>query len=808
MADIPIPDEEARRIADEANRAARAAAIEQRRLAEAAAASAAAAQEAKFALGQAGQGLIQFSRSLVDSNAGMGKYGQAIKNTTDGLGDVAIAMGGPLGIAIGLFVKVLGSLTNSVLQANDTIISGYDKLADMGAAAEFNTQELMDLADAHKFPVTGGYFKKLVEVVTEFGSNVTGLGSTAGEGITKFVEILDVGQDVRNEFNKLGVTNQKLAQLQAGYLANEIKMGNARKKTNDELQKDSLKYVTNLVELSALTGESIDNIKKKQEEDLKDIGYNLALQERAGKENGELIKSRIQRGVELAGQVDETSRKAVMEVISKGSAIGPQAAALEQRFGQAGLSFVGSVQDLEAGRITEDEFRKRLQDSIVATNKKVGKQMQLGGSEVQNNFGYTAKTLEYLSKVLGEKTTETVEGQVKDAKTRKDDIKDTQNAIQDATRTLSRAFDEFLKLIQGPVNAAFRGIMYAFKALSQGLLKFLTRFKQFFGFDEKSIDPKLPYMFDTLEDLLEEQKRVNAEVLKIEKYNAEKGYKPGEVDLRRLVDPKAWLQDPKLWDYYKSQQGINAQIKQLLGTDAYKKQLDEREKLVDREKVKGDAKEQAKQEKANAKEQSSQAPSTEPAVSVRRFEDINQPTTVNINNEQEGQKNREEPKQKFMRGGIAQDPNAAKNVLSGINGNAMIPLPSGISIPADVSLSEDFIQKLNLGKDKKDSGMDAFSVLQETIKSLKVDTLPADFSMSASDILKDSEKFDSIMSGYTDTLKTNLDSTFQFPETTDRKSTNSTNEILSILVDKMDLLANKMKENADMQYDTLMRSRR
>jgi hypothetical protein len=815
MADIP--SDEARRSAEEVSRAAREAAVALQKQAEAAAQAKADLDQARFGLQQVGQGLISFTRSVTDGSGGMSKYSGAVNSTADGLADLSGALLGPLGTVIGLFIKVVGKLVGSVLETNDKVIDGYDKLAAMGGATQFSAEGLRDLAIQAKWNISSGAYTQLVDVITEFGSNVTGLGNTAGLGIQNFMKITRVEENVRDEFTRLGLSQKKVAQLQASYLAQEIKTGTARYKTNEMLRKESFAYIRNLIEISSLTGESIDVIKKKREEDLRDIGYNLALQEKAKQKDGTKLVEKLKNAVDLAGEVDSTSRKAVMDVITRGQAIGPAAAALEQRFAQAGMSFTSSVKELEKGDIDLDEFRLRMQKAILATNERQGQNMRIIGQESANIFGISAETQAYLSKLLGKDTSKIVKQQVEEAAKRKDSLKETQIAIQDATTALSAAFDEFIKLISGPVNAAFRGLMYAFKALSTGILKFLTRFKQLFGFDEKKIDPKLPYMFDSVEELLDQQKKANSELTRIKKIFAEKGIKQKPESLSEV----SWKHFGLIGEQYayqeaqKTLEGVNAQIKTLMSSEEFKKQLAAREKNQSdtsaKEKALTEAEKQQKD--ARAAKEKSQSSSTTQAPSAP-VSSGSVPTLDALGNivvtESQGQSTNAPAgvtPQKFMRGGIAQNPTDAKRLVGNLGGNAKIPLPSGIDIPADVSLSEDLLAKLASMQSSSKPNNDVQAMLQDAMKNIQVDAVPANFDIGRKDLLKDTDNMNNIMGSYTETLKKTIDNTIKLPEKTTRQS-NNVNDILAVIVEKMDILASRMNENTEVQYSALLGSRR
>lgn len=811
MADIP---DELRDTSEDASRAAREAANALRRAVEAEAEKRERIERAKAGVEQLGSSAISFARTLTDNSGSMAKYGSSIDQAASGVGDL-VSLLGPFGVVAGLLIKVVGKLVGQVLKTDDTLIQGYDKLAEMGGATAFSTEGLRKLADDLKYPVSDGSFLQLVDVVQEFGNNVTGLGITAGVGIKNFMKIVEMEPTVRDEFTRLGFNQKKVAQLQASYLANEIKLGGRRYKDNETLRKESLSYIRNLVELSALTGENIDEIKKRQENDLKDIGYNLALQERMQQKNGQQLKENIQRGVELAGQVDTASRKAVMEVVAKGAAVGPAAAKLQQRFSQAGLDFVETVQSFEKGMIDENEFRKRFQQANEATFEKLRKGFQLDAQGLSDTFGMEAKTMESMSKTIGDNTSKQVKDDVNAAKDRKDAVKDAQVAVQDVMTQLALAFDKFIELISGPVHAAFKGLMYGLQALTKGISKFVNFVKLMtVGGKKSEVDPTLPFAFDSIEELLDQQIESNKEMIRIEKLFKEKGTSPKATYFDDPGAAKALMLNPSLilertWylNAEETYRGTTEQLKKLLGTEGYKKALEEREKNLREGKTKEEQvnKEAAKQPKESATANTVGPPQSASTTTTSTVNTNEQPRTTSPP-KNDGQ----QPTQKFMRGGIVQNPNQARNLVSSLSGNAKIPLPSGIDLPADISLSEDLLSKLMSAQTGTGSKADMFSSLQNAMQNMKIDATPenlAKFELNSKNMLRDTDNMDSLTGNYAETLKKTIDNTIKMPEKSQTKS-NNVNEILAVIVEKMDVLASKMNENVGNQYDTLLKSRR
>ena len=102
---------------------------------------------------------------------------------------------------------------------------------------------------------------------------------------------------------------------------------------------------------------------------------------------------------------------------------------------------------------------------------------------------------------------------------------------------------------------------------------------------------------------------------------------------------------------------------------------------------------------------------------------------------------------------------------------------------------------------------DIFASLQNAMQNMKIDAVPANFEMNSKNILRDTDNMDSITGNYAETLKKSIDNTIKMPEKSQMKS-NNVNDILSVIVEKMDVLASKMNENVDNQYTTLLKSRR
>ena len=553
-----------REILEELNRASRNLGSANAQFAQSASTAAGSAGDAIDSLRQLGSGAIQFSRALTNGQEGMSKYGAAIGQAADGLGGLAQMAGGPLMFVLGGLIKVVGAVVGAVLEQNDTIIKGYDKIADIGGAASFTTESLKKLAVDAAFTVESGMYTKFIDNMTKVGGDFLGLGATAGEGMKNFAEIATVGPTVRGQFNKLGINQDKLMQIQAQYVATQLKIGGLQNKNNAQLQSESIEYATQLVELSAATGQSVDQLAKNRDEDMKDVAYNIRLREIGATADGAAMSKRMQDSVDTAALFGNSARKAVRDVMATGQLITPEAIALNQQFSQAGLSLTKSTEDLRNNRLTQDQFNMQMRDAERATREKMGSAMMLGGTEISNVMGYSSDTMAGASKEMREGNRDQIKIDTEAAKNRVDAAKDNQNALNDTTIALSKAFDKFISLISGAVNQGFKALMLAFKALTKGILGFLTKFDSVFSMvGAGGIDQSLPYMFDSLEDLVKQQKESAEQLAKIEQQKATLK-KTGKI----TGDPLDVLDDRVEKKLRQQQSGINTALQQLLGLNA------------------------------------------------------------------------------------------------------------------------------------------------------------------------------------------------------------------------------------------------
>lgn len=206
--------------------------------------------------------LTSLKNAAFSAEASFSKYNGAIEGSK-GIIDSFTKDMGFMGKAIGFLGKAALTLAEKQLEQADNALKATDQLAKMGSAGQLTTKEVLEMGRQ------AGYasfrIESLIKPIQSMGSSVISLGLTAQQGQKAFAQMANVGQDVREKFRALGISQEELTQSQADYVSLQAKSGASMNRPIAELQKNSLEYIENLQVLSALTGKDIDTIKKEQE---------------------------------------------------------------------------------------------------------------------------------------------------------------------------------------------------------------------------------------------------------------------------------------------------------------------------------------------------------------------------------------------------------------------------------------------------------------------------------------------------------------------------------------------------------------
>ena len=234
--------------------------------------AAAAAKRLQYNLDQATSlatsSLGSFGAALLSGQEGVGKFGSSL--TTAGAAASKVAenfglVGAAIGLAIQAFTKVAADATNLL----DRTVNFRNELSKTAGTIGSSLEDISKFSAAARF--SGERMEILQKTTAGLGTSLASLGGIAGEGATQFMKVAALGKDadeVRKRFGMLGVSQERLLDMQAKYVEMQSRSGMAyamQHKTMEQLQKESIAYAENLNRISTLTGQSADQQQKERD---------------------------------------------------------------------------------------------------------------------------------------------------------------------------------------------------------------------------------------------------------------------------------------------------------------------------------------------------------------------------------------------------------------------------------------------------------------------------------------------------------------------------------------------------------------
>ena len=407
----------------------------------------------KSAMSSAGAGIIKtataFGDALLKNEEGATKYGTAVGKA----GDAALEIGSKFGI--------LGTIIGGLIKAGTAVMEAQFKQADMqrkaitdlsklGAAGEFTSKEILELAHSASVPIER--FNEIAGPLKSMGTGIIALGDSAGESTREFAKLANVSADTRKGFFRLGVSFPELTQNMADYVAMQKMSGRVitqQAKDSGELQKAALKYTLTLQELSDLTGLSVEESKKQLAATTNTIQMTIinaqraeelaSLEERKKTATGEELEQ-IQKAIDLHKTQQEALDKANVAMAAIGGGGKEAGAALQQflvkgslspeaarKFSQLGIDLDKYRQQYLKGEFDTaafmQEYQKKVRDRVKTAGdgviqsgedaERLAKELGISQEEVVWAMGNMGKDFDKASKDVAQKQADALSGQGK-----------------------------------------------------------------------------------------------------------------------------------------------------------------------------------------------------------------------------------------------------------------------------------------------------------------------------------------------------------------------------------------------------------
>ena len=235
-------------------------------------------------------------------------YNSTIQSATDAAASLASNFG-LLGEAVGGVIKAFGAVTGAYITQFQEQLDFSDQMRKMGSMtidlgdSTTNTSDSMtDLAREAGY--TSGKLAELSGIIAGQGPSIALFGKGMSDGTEKFLRYINLTDTQLASFRRLGYTMSEVNEVQTQYMELQ-KIGGinvaARGKSEGTLQKESLKYLTNLTAISELTGKSAEAMieeQKQQQAEYRNRVFNMEQQREIGVLNREAEAHKKQAAVE------------------------------------------------------------------------------------------------------------------------------------------------------------------------------------------------------------------------------------------------------------------------------------------------------------------------------------------------------------------------------------------------------------------------------------------------------------------------------------------------------------------------------
>jgi len=408
-----------------------------------------------------GTGSVQFFTAMTDGQKGMSKYSAGMESAASGISSF-LSLLGPIGMLAGALVQGFAALSSAVFKSNDTVLEVYDIFADFGGATTLTGDALATLREKNSAAIKN--FNNLAKVTGSLSGNLIALGNTAGEGINAFINIANVSDDTIKEFSKLGWSQEKLTSVQANYIKTQGYLGTLRGKDENTLRTESLKFAKQLIEYSALTGKTTDELQNIQQEAQSDYKYASAMRELAQKGDTASVKAFDALNMRVASNFGPGYAAGLRDLIAnKGVATTDAGRRLLLTTGgeiNAVLDKFAKTKNIDEVEVNLQRLGARLEDSLGPAAR---------ATKGLEDAALFSESLTSQGKNFYDGRTAAVEQDIKNKNLQKDSIVDTRAELEKTTKNLNQAFAAFVNLISGPVNAAFQGLLKGITFLTEAL---------------------------------------------------------------------------------------------------------------------------------------------------------------------------------------------------------------------------------------------------------------------------------------------------------------------------------------------------
>lgn len=428
-----------------------------------------AAEKLKAAARGYAQGLGSLSGAMLSNQQSMSKYGAGLQQLSSATGTLLKSFG-PLGAVLSLVTKAFELVIGSVLKQNDALVGLNQEFSKTGQNLGVSSQRMLDMAHAAGFSVST--LQGFSRAVGRLQSTTLTLGTTAAKGAENFAQMNKITDDTRSKFLRLGYTNDEIIETFGEYARLQGSFGLSQGKTVDQLREGATKYTRTLSELTALTGESRDELQKRNQQAAADLKFQIMLRTEGRARADEFIKASTLAGSAGAG---------VRDFISGLGAAGEEGRKLMLSTGGA---IVQLTEQLKREQIDAETFNKRIAEAQAKTIEQQGRNF-IYSREAADQFGVTATRLQEIDRIRAGDP-EAARRATADAQLAGDAQRDLNAQRIITEKNTQQTADKMVNIIAGPVSTGLTRLAELANIAATSIGEMVDSVRKLFGAETSS----------------------------------------------------------------------------------------------------------------------------------------------------------------------------------------------------------------------------------------------------------------------------------------------------------------------------------
>jgi hypothetical protein len=160
-------------------------------------------------------------------------------------------------------VSLGGKLVSEINQQTDALFRGYQDLSRFGAGVTTGVEGVLELSQQLGYTVEG--LGQMTNVLQSSSRELALLGGTVLEGTQRFGNLTKTVDDQREMWRRLGLDVDQQNEAYNGFIRIMTISGRAQRLTGDDLAAASQEYLHNLVSMTRLTGQTVEELNAQRE---------------------------------------------------------------------------------------------------------------------------------------------------------------------------------------------------------------------------------------------------------------------------------------------------------------------------------------------------------------------------------------------------------------------------------------------------------------------------------------------------------------------------------------------------------------